>query len=128
MHDASLPPPDYEELTAALRAAGVALSAAEVHGVLTAAVSVPQARAPGRILFGDKPPAPGPELEFLLRQIAALQEDIRLRLEGTDFEFRPLLPADASLPDEVDALASWARGYVLGLAAAGVREPNRLRG
>lgn len=128
MHDASLPPPDYDELAAALRAAGVALSAAEVHGVLTAAVSVPGARAPGRILFGDKPPPASAELERLLRHIAALQEDIRARLEGADFEFRLLLPMDALLPDQVEALAAWARGYVLGLAAAGIREPSRLRG
>ncbi len=120
--------PDYEELAAALRAAGVALGAAEVHGIVTAAVSVPDARAPGSLIFGTQAPAPTPATARLLEHVAALQEDARARLRGSAFEFQPLLPADAPLPEQVEALAAWARGYVLGLAAAGVREPQRLKG
>ncbi|HEX7045437.1 MAG TPA: YecA family protein [Burkholderiales bacterium] len=128
MHGSSVSPPDYDELAAALRAASVPLSAAEVHGVLTGAASVPEGRAPGTLLFGDTPPPPTAETERLLRVIAALQEDIRARLEGPEFEFQPMLPNAAPLPEHVEALAAWARGYVLGLAAAGVRDPRRLKG
>ena len=122
-------PPDYDELAQALRAARIELSPAEVHGIVTATVSVPQARAPGSLFFGRAPVTATPEIETFLRLVAALQEDIDMRLQGSDFEFQPLLPdTDAELSEQVDALASWARGYVLGLAASGVSDPKRLEG
>lgn len=129
MNGANTLPPDYEELAGALHAAQVELSPAEVHGMITGTVSVPQARAPGSLFFGRKPVAATPEVEAFLRLVAALQEDVRARLEGSDFEFQPLLRgAEAELSEQVDALAAWARGYVLGLAAAGVADPKRLEG
>ncbi|HEY8554389.1 MAG TPA: YecA family protein [Burkholderiales bacterium] len=128
MNGSSVSPPDYDDLAAALRAASVPLSAAEVHGVLTGAASVPEGRAPGAVIFGDTPPPPTAETERLLRVIAALQEDIRARLEGPDFQFQPMLPSGVPVSEHVEALAAWARGYVLGLAAAGVRDPDRLKG
>lgn len=122
-------PPDYEELAHALGAAQIALGPAEVHGMITGAVSVPQARMPGALFFGDKPITATPETEAFLRLVAALQEDIRSRLEASEFEFQPLLPgAAADFADQVDALAAWARGYVLGLGAAGIKDPARLGG
>lgn len=128
MNNSSTSPPDYEELAQALRAAHIELSPAEVHGMITATVSVPQAQAPGSLLFGGERVTATPEVETFLRLVAALQEDVRSRLQGGDFEFQLLLPDTAELPDQVDALAAWARGYVLGLAAAGVRDPKQLEG
>lgn len=129
MNDPIAYPPDYDELAAAAAAARVELSAAEVHGIIAGTVSVPAARAPGALFFGRKPVAPTPEVERFLRLVAALQEDVQLRLDEADFEFQPLLPdADAELPDQVDGLAAWTRGYMLGLAAAGVRDPQQLGG
>jgi uncharacterized protein len=122
-------PPDYDELAAVLEAARVELSAAEVHGIIAGTVSVPAARAPGALFFGRKPVTPTPEVEQFLRFIAALQEDVHLRLDEADFEFQPLLPgAAAELPEQVEGLAAWTRGYMLGLAAAGVRDPQQLEG
>lgn len=121
--------PDYEELERALSAAEIELPPAEVHGIITGIVSVPGARAPGSLFFGERKVAPTPEVEQFLRLVAALQEDIRSRLQGVEFEFQPLLPpADAELAQRVEALGVWARGYVLGLGAAGVSEPERLKG
>lgn len=121
--------PDYEELEQALRAAEIDLSPAEVHGMVTATVSVPDARAPGSLFFGGRKIAPTPEVQDFLRLIAALQEDVRTRMLSLDFEFRPLLPpAGAELAEQVEGLAAWARGYTLGLGAAGMREPERLQG
>lgn len=121
--------PDYEELEQALRAAEIELSPAEVHGMVTATVSVPDARAPGSLFFGSRKVTPTPEVQDVLRLIAAMQEDVRTRLRGSDFEFRPLLPpAGSELEVQVEGLAAWARGYVMGLGAAGVREPERLKG
>lgn len=119
--------PDYAELAQALNAADIELSAAEVHGMITGTVSVPQARAPGALFFGRRPVTPTPEIENFLRLVAALQEDIRSRLAGVDFEFAPPLPGGgAELPEQVEALAAWSRGYLLGLTAAGVRDPGGL--
>lgn len=122
-------PPDYEELAQALRAAKVELGPAEVHGMITGTVSVPGARAPGSLLFGRAAVTATPEIETFLRLVAALQEDVGARLQGSDFEFQPLLPGtDVELSEQVDALASWARGYILGLAASGISDPKRLEG
>lgn len=122
-------PPDYEELAQVLHAARIELNAAEVHGMITGAISVPNAQMPGSLFFGHGSVTPTPEVQTFLRFVAALQEDIRARLEGSEFEFQPLLPGtDAELPDQVDALAAWARGYILGLAASGVSDPERLEG
>lgn len=129
MSDSLSVPPDYDELARALRDAGIDLSPAEVHGIITATVSVPQARAPGSLLFGGTPVTATPEVEAFLRLVAVLQEDTGARLAGSEFEFQPLLAGpDAELAEQVEAVAAWARGYVLGLAAAGVREPKRLEG
>ena len=121
--------PDYDELAAALQAADIDLSPAEVHGILTGAASVPDGRAPGALFFGRKQVKPTPAVENFLRLVVAFQEDIRARLQGTEFEFQLLLPPSGSdLADEVEALGAWARGYVLGLTTAGVAEPQQLRG
>jgi uncharacterized protein len=123
------PPPDHDELARALHDAGIDLNPAEVHGMITATVSVPQSRAPGSLFFGRKPVTPTPEVEAFLRLVATLQEDIGGQLGGSEFEFQPLLAGpNAELAEQVEAVAAWARGYVLGLAAAGVREPKRLEG
>lgn len=122
-------PPDYDELTQALRDADIDLSAAEVHGMIAGAVSVPQARVPGSLFFGRNAVTATPEIESFLRLVAASQEDILARLQGADFEFQPLLPgAGAELSGQVEALAAWARGYLLGLAASGAADPKRLKG
>jgi hypothetical protein len=122
-------PPDYDELADALRDADFDLSPAEVHGMITGAVSVPQARVPGSLFFGRNAVTATPEVESFLRLVAALQADVLARLQGADFEFQPLLPgAGAELSEQVEALAAWARGYLLGLAASGAADPKRLRG
>jgi len=129
LHSSPTVPPDYDELAQALRAADIELSPAEVHGMITGTVSVPQARAPGSLFFGSDAITATPEVELFLRLLAALQEDVRMRLQGSDFEFQPLLLGpDADLPAQIDALAAWARGYILGLAASGIADPQRLEG
>jgi len=122
-------PPDYEELAGALSDADIEPSAAEVHGMITGAVSVPNARVPGSLFFGQAAVKATPEVEAFLRMVAAMQEDVIERLGGSDFEFQLLLPpAEAELSEQVDALAAWARGYLLGLAASGITDAKRLEG
>jgi uncharacterized protein YgfB (UPF0149 family) len=119
--------PDYEELETALSAADLELSAAEAHGLITGAAAFPQPPALAELLFGRAGSALVAQAERLLETARALLEDVRHRLEDTDFGFEPLLGTD-ELPAQVERLAAWSRGYVLGLAAGGLRDPNQLRG
>ncbi|MFL6621409.1 MAG: UPF0149 family protein [Sulfurifustis sp.] len=119
--------PDYDELDHALRAAAVDLSAAEAHGMIAAAASVPQPPALARLLFGGAAAPADADSQELMALATALFDDVRRRLAETDFEFEPLL-GDAELPMQVERLAEWARGYVLGLGLAGIGEARPLPG
>lgn len=111
--------PDYDELDEALRAAAVELSAAEIHGMITAAASVPQPPALAQLLFGSATVPADADSQRLTALAATLLTDVRRRLAETDFEFEPLL-GEAELPLQVERLGEWARGYVLGLGLAGI--------
>lgn len=106
--------PDYAELTDVLDQAGIATSAAEAHGIITAALCAPKMSDWQRLLLGKRQ-ATG-ELGPCL---AALYEETGQRLTGVEFLFAPLLPA-GPLPAQVDALGDWCRGFLLGLSASGV--------
>jgi yecA family protein len=122
------PAPDYEELSYVLDAADLEMSAAEAHGIVTGASCVPRAPDLGRLFFGNEGVPPTDEAERLLATLAALKAEIDRRLAETDFDFEPLLPRSPQDPSEVEALGAWARGFVLGLAAVGVRHPDELPG
>lgn len=121
------PVPDYDDLATALGAADVEMSPAEAHGLITGAACFPRPPHLAHLLFGlgNTPRTPAADHLLELAQVLAL--DVRRRLEETDFEFEPMLGEEA-LPARVGALAAWARGYVLGLAAAGVRDTEQLDG
>ncbi len=121
-----MPAPDYEELDSALSAAAVELSAAEAHGLITGAASFPQPPRLAELLFGQGATGATLEAEQLIELGQALQDEMRRRLEQTDFEFEPML-GDAELPIQVERLAAWSRGYLLGLATGGLRDPDQLR-
>jgi uncharacterized protein YgfB (UPF0149 family) len=122
-----MPAPDYEELDSALSAAAVELSTAEAHGLITGAASSPQPPRLAELLFGQGESAATPEAEQLIALGQALQDDVQRRLEESDFEFEPML-GDAELPTQLERVAAWSRGYVLGLATGGLRDPSQLRG
>lgn len=112
--------PDFAELADALYAAHVTTSAAEAHGIMTAALCAPQPPDWQRLLFGGDPVHASPSLRS---QLAALYEQTGQQLTGVEFQFAPLLPA-ATLSEQVEALAEWCRGFTLGMSAAGVDGDN----
>lgn len=120
--------PDYQQLTDALASAGVNMSAAEAHGVLTGAIVSPAPPAPGRLFFGAGGAPSTPGVQRLLDELSDAAGETEHRLRGIEFGFEPMLPVDATLSERVDALADWCRGFVYGLAAAGVRDPGALEG
>lgn len=118
------PVPDYQELGIALDAADVPMSAAEAHGIVTGACCVPGTAALAPLFFSEAQPTA--EVEHVLRLLTALQEDMQRRLAADEFDFEPMLPATPQDPAQVEALAQWARGLLLGLAGSGVRDPRAL--
>lgn len=122
----NLPAPDYDDLERALADTDATMSAAEAHGMVTGNCCAPDAPPLAQLFFGDAAvPAEG-ATEHLLAVLTALQVETQRRLGSTDFEFEPLLPASPQDPGQVEALAEWARGFLLGLAASGVRDPRVL--
>src|SRR5438477_4181549 len=119
--------PDYEELEHALHAARVELSAAEMHGMVTAAASFPEPPLLSRLFFDQRGAPSTAQADQLLALGETLQEDVRRRLEETEFEFEPML-GEAPVADRIERLAAWSRGYVLGLTAGGLRDPAKLAG
>lgn len=116
------PVPDYRELMDALDTAGVPMSAAEAHGILTGVCCSPK-DTPLAGLYFEHGVVPGADGEHLLAVLSALQADTQRRLAGQELDFEPLLPADSS---PVDAIGDWARGFVLGLTAGGVSNAAEL--
>ena len=115
---ASEPPQDdYRKLADALAADDLATSAAEVHGALTGMLSAPQMPTDWQQIALGEAPLPGSTLPALIEQLRVLTET---QLRSEEFSFEPLLaPEDAPLDQQVEALASWCSGFVLGLGSAG---------
>jgi yecA family protein len=109
--------PDHAALVDAMRVAGVAATASELHGSLCGYVSG-GGKVDGddwlqRLAFdAEKAPMPDDALDQLrtttLAQFAAL-----------DFDFQLLLPNDdAPLAERADALVEWCRGFLGGFGLA----------
>lgn len=112
MTDIPLSPESHATLADALAAAGVPVSAAEVHGIVSGVVCAHgdvdgpwQAHAFGGSL------AP-PELVELPARLFRRTETL---LREGEIDFQLLLPGDdAVLSQRVEALADWCRGFLLG--------------
>ncbi|BAU50172.1 hypothetical protein SVA_3636 [Sulfurifustis variabilis] len=120
--------PDYAQLTEALSSADVDMSAAEAHGLLTGAIVSPSPPAPARLFFGTGDGFSSPGGRQLLAALEDAARETEYRLRGMEFGFEPMLPAEASLDQRVEALADWCRGFIYGIAAGGVRDPGALNG
>jgi len=113
---------DYDALTHLMTHEDSELGAAELHGMVTAAVCVgPASDAWRRLLPTSMPGSPlAKAIDTLLSETAQAEQA---------FEFSPLLPdEDAPLDERVEALAGWCRGFIDGLIAAGVSDPAALPG
>ena len=121
----SAPPvPGFDQVAAALKAAGSPTHAAEIHGSLCglACLLGPASGAPwmaeiledaGTASHRDSASAPLAVLEALAQATGAA-------LEEGDMSFRPLLPDDeVALNERADSLAHWCQGFAHGLAVGG---------
>ena len=118
---ASLPP--LHDVDAAVRQAGLAVDAAELHGSLCgwiAAGGAADATWLGKVLAD--PALPQVERDSVLDRMAQASA---AQFEDRDFAFELLLPgADALLAERSGALFGWCRGFLGGFGlAAGERPP-----
>ena len=118
--------PDYDLLATLLRESGAEMSPAEAHGVLTGALCAPGDAEPAwrrLILESDEEAASA----ALFEQLEELKELTRALLEGSEFDFEPLLPGEeAGLSGQLAGFTDWCRGFLLGLAAGGLPDPRAL--
>lgn len=118
--------PDYDLLATLLRESGAEMSPAEAHGVLTGALCAPGDVAPAwrpLILESGEEAASA----ALFEQLEELEELTRALLEGSEFDFEPLLPGEeAGLSGQLAGFTDWCRGFLLGLAAGGLADPRAL--
>lgn len=108
----------YTQLDASLGLSGLEISASEVHGIIVGAnvnhLKTSQAPDLMKLVCGESQPEYGANsLQDTLYEI--YRANSQLMLEG-DAAFDLVLPTeDAGLQERTDGLASWCKGYLLGL-------------
>lgn len=124
MHTADV---TFDELSSALRDAHSEVAAAEAHGIICGAVCAPTG-TPDRWqpLIVGAPESDGNTVAELLNSV---YRQTHASLDEESFGFALLIPDDScALPERIEGLADWCRGFVLGLAAGGVEDIRRLPG
>jgi hypothetical protein len=112
----------YDELDSALDEAGVALGAAEIHGVLCGAYAATLSFRPDNWIDETLASAEAVDRPLHVREVlAALCRETAAQLSGPDMEFMPLLPGDdVALDVRTTALAAWCSGFMAGLGSVPV--------
>ena len=117
----------FDELDHALRQAQIPIAAAEAHGIICGSVC---SGAPGgdweALILGQAPITEDGDAGRLLR---ALHAQTRAWLDENEMGFQLYIPDDEhALAERAEAVADWCRGFMLGLAASGVRNLQQLPG
>lgn len=126
------PPPEFDELSAALRRSGLAQSAAETHGLalgLAIGGAGDASELWRRELYSDLDPADvlAAECRGLLDRLFA---DVCARTRsGTPLQLELLLPAGIEVDAErLAALRDWCQGFLYGFGLGGAGSRARLSG
>ncbi|MGY0161211.1 YecA/YgfB family protein [Edwardsiella tarda] len=108
---------DYAVLTQALQQQGVALTAAEMHGLVSGLLCGGNRDASWLALVHDLTNEGVAFSQSLAQPLQALYAQTRATLEGDEFAFQLLLPTEeeASVFVRADALAGWVNHFLLGL-------------
>ena len=111
------PPLDYDRLRDSLADAGAVVALAEVHGGVCGALCAGGATAAQRwltVCLDDQELAIS--TAALMRELEALVSASQQMLSSDSLTFEPLLPSDdAPLEEQVEALAHWCQGFLVGL-------------
>ncbi|ELV7527652.1 YecA family protein [Edwardsiella ictaluri] len=110
-------PTDYATLTQVLQQQGVALTAAEMHGLLSGLLCGGNRDDSWLTLVHDLTNEGMAFSQHLSQPLQVLYGQTRSALEGGEFAFQLLLPGedDASVFARADALAGWVNHFLLGL-------------
>jgi uncharacterized protein YgfB (UPF0149 family) len=121
--------PDFDLIADALNAQGADTEAAESHGLLCAMLcTIQNMDAESWLAHALNGPsrdalAPVPE------PLTSLFEETLKQFDSSEFDFHLLLPHDdAALAVRVEALGHWCQGFLTGLAAGGIQQPENLPG
>ncbi|MHB8742895.1 MAG: UPF0149 family protein [Sulfuricaulis sp.] len=123
--------PTYDDTVRLLHEAGVPTGACEAHGIITGVLCAPQgARVAWQaLIFGRQAGRDRQAPAELSRLFAAMHHSTHAHLHGLECNFVPLLPGDDhSLAEQIEGLSDWCRGYLFGLYAGGVQQPQALAG
>lgn len=117
--------PDYEEVSRTLSGTGLAISAAEAHGIICGSIFLPgEPRRSWRTLILGTEAVPA-HYRVALDVLDALYRCSHQLLHGADYSFMPLLPRqDRPLNTQANELGAWCRGYLLGLSAGTASDPR----
>ncbi|QCR35101.1 YecA family protein [Nissabacter sp. SGAir0207] len=108
--------PTYDTINQALRQQAVALTAAEMHGLISGLLCGGNHDASWQTLVHDLTNEGIAFPQALSAPLQALHQATRESLEDDGFQFRMLMPDDdASVFDRADALAGWVNHFLLGL-------------
>lgn len=115
--------PDYAALNRALQQQSVALTAAEMHGLLSGILCGGNRDASWKTLLHDLTNEGQAWPLALAQPLEAVYQATRDALEDDGFGFQLMLPDgdDASVFERADALAGWVNHFLLGL---GVVQPK----
>ena len=121
--------PDFDLIADILSTQGADTEPAESHGVLCALFCTVQELDNDTwlalVLTGPSRDALAPVPEPL----ASLFDETRRQFDSEQFDFHLLLPHDdANLAVRVEALGHWCQGFLTGLAAGGIQQPENLPG
>lgn len=119
--------PDHHALSQALNAARASASASELHGGITALLSVLGPEQALRELDAQLDEIAGAAPDALREAARACLDDTRRALGDPDMGYVPLLPGDAvPLQEQAVALVDFCRGFLEGLGLTGVGAGRRL--
>jgi yecA family protein len=125
--EASQTLPDYDSIDAVLLAQGVSMSPAEVQGILTGVLCLPDADKVDWLELilsteGNVGLEPGKEFSELLLN---LFRSTQAQLADSEFGFSLLLPEqDSDITSRAEAIAAWCRGFLLGISSTGLTAEN----
>jgi len=120
-------PFDYDRLDAVLLAQGVSMSPAEVQGILTGIMCLPNGNNVDwleLILSTGGTAGLEPNKDFS-QVMLELSKNVRAQLDDAGYGFSLLLPPeDSGVVNRAEALGAWSRGFLLGISSTGLTAEN----
>lgn len=119
--------PDYQQLSDLLESAGLGVTAAEAHGLLSGVLVLPDADKVDwlDLLLSTEDQVTENLSTDLSQFLLDLFRATRHQLSSREFGYRVYLPnQEQGLQQQALAIAAWCRGFLLGVSATGLTAEN----